>query len=109
MYYVLPKSTKITLEGVYYNLEAYRNQVIDLALSKPLQNTCKGVYHNEQIYRNHVIGHVLPKFIKTAEKDFIIMEKHKNQVTTYCQSPNKTPGIEFIIMNEYIETRSLAM
>ena len=57
------------------------------------------------------IGYVLPKSIKTAEKEFIIMGKHIEitSMTLYCQSSYKTPGKELFIMNKYIETRPLAM
>ena len=71
--YVPPNFMKNTLERVYYNLQTYRNQIIDFALSKPLWNTWEGV---ARIYWNQVIGYVLPKSIKTPEKEFILMNKH---------------------------------
>ena len=82
-----------------------------MVLLKPLKNTWDGVYYNERIYRNLTIGYVLPKSIKTAKKEFIIMGKHIEitSMTLYCQSSNKTPGKELVIMDEYIKTRSLAM
>ena len=88
-----------------------RNQLMNFELKTPIENTWDGVYYNEQIYRNLAIGYVLPKSIKTAEKEFTMMGKHIEitSITLYSQSSYETPGKELVIINKYIITRPLPM